>query len=147
MIRRATIDDLRELVEGGIMFAEEAGLLDLVEDGVEDAIETLLSMEQVYIYVAETDRIIGGIGFSIMPFLWNMSKTELSELFFWVEPGAPPTVALRLLRRMMKDAEEEKVDTASIFKLPTSPEKVGHVYERLGFHKAQETYTRNFSWP
>lgn len=146
-VRVAEPGDLAEVTRGARAFARQANIEHLVSDNIEASITTLIGMDEIRIYLAETDEVVGGIGISILPFLWNPALTEMAELFFWVYPGAPVTAALALLRRVMNDAETERVDLATFVKLSTSPEKVGRVYERFGFVRLQETYVREFLWP
>ena len=116
-------------------------------DALDESLGALMKLDVVRVYLAETDEVVGGIGISIQPFLWNRSLVEMSELFFWVYPGSPATAALALLRRVMSDADAEKVDLVTFARLETSPSKVAHLYERLGFRRLQETYLKEFSWP
>ncbi len=146
-VRVAGPGDLDEILKGARAFAEQAKVDHLVDSGIEESVATLLEMDVVRIYLAETDRVVGGLGVAIQPFLWNMALTEMSELFFWVYPDSPATAALALLRRVLADAEAERIDLATLVSLPTSSDKVGRVYERLGFRRLQQTYVREFSWP
>ena len=144
-IRLAGPDDFDVIIFGANAFARQANLTHLVDGGLEASVTTLLELDVVRIYLAETDHIVGGLGVSVQPFLWNMQLTEMSELFFWVHPGAPVTAALVLLRRAMADAEAERIDIVTFVSLATSSKKVGRIYERLGFKPVQQSYMKEFS--
>lgn len=147
IIRRATLDDIDEIVPGARAFAKQAQVEHLIADDIKEPLAGLMALPSVRVYLAETDKIVGGIGVSVLPFMWNHSLIEMSELFFWVYPGAPPTAALALLRRILADVEEELIDLVTLASLPTSPAGVNRVYKKLGFVKIQEMFQKEFtSW-
>lgn len=146
-VRIAGAEDMPAIVKGAREFARMAGVEHLMTDDMESHVATVIGMEAVQVYLAETDEIVGGLGVAIMPFMWNLALTEMSELFFWVYPGSPATTALALLRRVMSDAEDAKIDLATFVALSNSPAGVGRVYEKLGFVRRQESFVKEFSWP
>ena len=137
------------IVEIGKSFAPEAKIQHLMADDMHEAIATVIGLDCVRVYLAEDNEqgggVVGGLGVTIGPWIWNPALTEMSELFFWVRPGAPVTAALRLLRRAFTDAEKQKIDLATFVALPTSPVKVARVYARLGLKPLQHVYQKEIS--
>ena len=146
-IRIAVEDDLPAIVEGARAFAKQADVEYLMAEDISESVAAVVFLPAFRVYLAEADGVVvGGLGVSTMPYLWNMALIETSEHFFWVYDRAPKTTALALLRRVLDDAKAEKVNIVTFAKLPTSPKKLAVLYDRLGFGPVQESYMRVFSW-
>lgn len=138
--------DLPAIISGAISFAAESGLAEFLPDNPEDfvsSVATILSLPSVVVLLAvEEDRVVGGLGMNFSPSLWNLKSVVAEELFFWTEPNAPRTAALRLLRAAEDTARDRKADVLMMAALVTSPEKVGEVYIKRGLRPTQMTFMR-----
>ena len=143
-VRRATHADMPDIYAAARSLAKSVDIAHLTTTNLYAHLTTIFAMPGVRIYLAEEDMVVGMLGVGIHPFLWNPLMMEMSELFFWVYPGSPPTAALMLLRRVFADAEKEKINLATFATMPTSSDKVASVYARFGLKPLQTMYQREF---
>jgi hypothetical protein len=136
-------DDLPAIMQGALAFAAESGFAAYLPASYTDFVEavtTVVFMPCTTVFLAfEGDRCVGGIGILYSRFLWNHALRSADELFWWVSPDAPASIAMRLLRQAHKDAVG-KADVRTFADLPSSPAKVGKLYENMGMKLAQRTY-------
>lgn len=85
-------------------------------------------------------ELAGGIGFWIGPFLMNVGKIEWQEIFWWAAPGAPASVAMRLLFAAKNIGKEAGATIFTAHSLLSSPAGVDKAYRTLGLTPLQTTY-------
>lgn len=136
--------DLPAILEGATMFAVEARMGKYLPSSMEDFYKSvarvIFSPTVTVLLATEGDRVVGGLGVSIHPFLWNQDVKSMDELFFWVHPDAPSTTALRLLRSAQSLAKNEGVGITAFAALLTSPSKIGGVYKKMGLEPVQVSF-------
>jgi hypothetical protein len=143
-IRLAGAADIATMAVCGARFVAMTGCADLLPQGADEiaaAIDRLMTVPGVRIWLAEAGGVVGGLGMIIGPSLWRPSSLHAEELFFWVEPSAPATAALRLLRAARADMRSSGVRTQTFFALPTSPPTIRRLYATLGLRPVQVAYS------
>ncbi len=146
MIRRATLDDLGQLAYCGLLFAQGTGRcgVDMPDntDEIVDVLATLFDLPGFRVFVFdENDVFQGGAGLLYAPMLMLPSKIAAEELFLWTLPGASPFVLLALVRAAVEDMKANGIVRQSWYELPSSPEKLKRVYQRMGLEVAQTAYS------
>lgn len=136
--------DYPAIIAGAYAFAAESGLNEFLPetgDPFEQAVARIIAAPTTEVLLAEHDgAVVGGIGLAYGPYLWNPSLTAVDELFFWVAPSAPQTTALSLLRAAQSHLRSQPLDLVTFASLPSSPAKLGTVYERIGLKPFQTSY-------
>ena len=144
MIRNAVLpDDRAAIMAGAHDFARRmsgAELLPRDRATFEAAVERVLGLPGVAIYLADRGRIMGGIGILYAPYLWNPDLAWADELFFWCAEDAPAATALRLIRHAEAQMRARGVRGRSFAALPSSPESLEDVYRRMGLKPMQITW-------
>jgi len=141
-IRRAAPDDLERLVEMGIRFASETKYRDLVHVSPEKLSQTLVEISTSptgVVFVSESDgRVTGMIAMLIFEHPYS-GTTTASEALWWVDPEHRG-VGLRLLRTAERWAQE---NDAKIMQMVAPDERIGSLYERLGYRPVETSYQRS----
>lgn len=136
--------DKQKIMAGAKDFIERMdfdGFLPESEAELSDAISRVMSYEFVEVTVAEHDGdIVGGIGMSYIPSLWNPKAVMAEELFWWASKEAPKTTSLRMLRFIKARASSVGAAFLSFKKLTSSPNGVSRVYERMGLRELETTF-------
>lgn len=110
------------------------------DEGFEDSVLTVLSMDFVETYVVEYNGVIvSGIGIAYVPFLWNMKMIQADELFWWAAPDAPKTAALRVLR-FAHDNVKKLAEIATFKALTSSPDGVARIYKKMGLRPVETNF-------
>lgn len=145
IIRQADIvEDMPEIMAGAKDFISRMDYRDFLPETdaeLEAALAVLLTVPGVEATVAEENgRIVGGIGMSHLPCIWNPKVIPGEEQFWWTAPDASPTVALRILRTAMARAREYEASFVIFKALTSSPPGVGRVYRALGLRPIETTW-------
>lgn len=146
VIRKATLDDVPEIVRMSAMFyptTHYAEYCDMDEDSVSGLTSGLI--ENDVFYVAEDDgALVGMVGVLIAPFLFNRAKKMAIEIVWWVSPEARGTiVAKQLLDSIEGDCRELGVSRIQMVHMPNSPPQAAALYERCGYSKSEISYTKD----
>ena len=142
-VRLARPADLPEIAACGARFAAASGCAEFLPaspDEITAAVSRLIGLPGVKIWLGATDHVVGGLGVIFAPALWRPSSLHAEELFFWIEPGAPGTTALRLLRAANAEMRATGVVTRTFYSLPTSPPGIGRLYGCMGMRPVQLGY-------
>lgn len=145
-IRLADINtDALSIVDGARDFASRVAFRSLLpEDDQEfiSAIGRIVTLECVEILVAEHEsRVVGGIGISYIPFMWNPEKLVGEELFWWTSKNAPFRTGRMLIDEAMKRIDQK--GAVPFFKsLETSPKGVARMYARMGLAPVETMFAR-----
>lgn len=139
IVRRATEADLEAIVRMGVAFHANSPYADLFvldRDRCTLTVDWLLAHGAIF--MAEKDGTpVGMFGIAVSPHLMA-AELFATEIFWWVEPGARG-LGLKLLR----DAEAwAKEQGATVLQLIAPSERVGRLYERLGFRLIERAYSR-----
>lgn len=136
--------DKRKIMAGAKDFIARMdfdGFLPESEAELSDAISRVMSYEFVEVTVAEHEGdIVGGIGMSYIPCLWNPKAVMAEELFWWASKGAPKMTSLRLLRFIQDRALSVGANFLSFKRLTSSPAGVSKVYEKMGLRELETTF-------
>jgi hypothetical protein len=145
-IRQAFVEtDWPQLHEAAKDFLSRMDYVDYVpEDPVEfeAAVAGVLSAPSIDIFVYEVDeRIVAAIGMHYGTFVWNPKLLSMEEVFWWSAPDAPATAAMRLLRRVVRQAQQAPDRVVVAFRsLTSSPEGVDRIYSKLGLREIERGY-------
>jgi ribosomal protein S18 acetylase RimI-like enzyme len=139
MIRDAQLSDVPRLVEMGQRFIKETSYSKHLRDNPECAAVLITSLiEKGSLLILEQGQeIIGMLGFVMFPHFMSGDLTA-GEIFWWVEPEHRGQ-GLKLLREMERRA---RVEGAKYVQMVAPNEKVGRLYERLGFDRIETSYQR-----
>ena len=144
MIRRAEFPQDRAAIMAGAhdFVRRMAGAELMPTDPVKlaAAVDRVLDLPGVEVYMADRGRMVGAIGILYAPYLWNPDLAWADELFFWCAEDAPPATALRLLRHAEAAMRARGVRGRSFASLPSSPETLEDVYSRMGLKPMQVTW-------
>jgi len=149
MIRKAVIEDARQVIEMARKFFNETAYKDLTEydpRAIAKIFEKSFFDENYVVLVAEEESLIGmAVGFT-HPLLLNASHLSGSELAWWVEKSTRGQKAgLNLFNALNKWAfEERKADSFLMIALESvNPEKTGEFYRRKGYKPMEHLYIRS----
>mgnify|MGYP003141579292 CR=1 FL=1 len=136
--------DKQKIMEGAMDFIARMDSKEFLPDSeaeLFDAISRVMAYEFVEVTVAEhSGDIVGGIGMSYVPSLWNPKAVMAEELFWWASKEAPNTTSLRLLRFIKSRASSVGANFLSFKRLTSSPKGVSKVYERMGLREIETTF-------
>lgn len=109
IIREADLKkDALAIFEGAKAFSEKMDKFGLfpADDDFIDAVAFVMSLPDVKVFLAEDHgRIVGGIGFSYHPYLWNRKKLIGESLFFWMVDDAPFRAWFKLINEFFNDVK------------------------------------------
>jgi hypothetical protein len=133
------------ILDGAVAFAEEAGIkpwLPARFDDFQVAVEAVLAMPfvEVLLAVDAAGAVAGGLGISVLPYIWNPQLLMAEELFWWAWPGAPAWTALRLIRSGRARMVERGAHLQSWAAMASSADGVAEVYARIGARPVQTTF-------
>ena len=136
--------DKQKIMEGAKDFIARMDFKEFLPDSeieFSDAVGRVMSYDFVEVTVAEHEGdIVGGIGMSYVPCIWNPKSVMAEELFWWASEEAPKTTALRLLRFIKERASSVGADFLSFKRLTSSPIGVSKVYKRMGMRELETTF-------
>lgn len=136
--------DKQKILEGARDFIARMDFKEFLPDSeieLSDAVSRVMSYDFVEVAVAEHDGdIVGGIGMSYIPNLWNQKSVMAEELFWWASKEAPNTTSLRLLRFVKDRASSAGADFLSFKRLTSSPDGVSGVYKKMGLRELETTF-------
>jgi GNAT superfamily N-acetyltransferase len=135
MIRRATENDIPQLLEWGERFAEKAQTAEhvgYVADNVEATLRILIGTPQHIILMSDN----GAIGAMSGPHPFNHAHIIGQELFWWSEGGG----GLRLLAALREWAREHCHSLRVATLAAIEPERTGALYQRLGFAPLENAF-------
>lgn len=142
MIRRAEPRDVPGIVAMGLRFAAESDYgskLPVVPDVIARTVARVATSDEGLLLVSESEESLTGMIALVLyehPF---SGERFASELVWWVEPEARG-VGVRLLRA----AEEwARGSGAGRMQMIAPNERVGALYDRLGYSKLETTYQRS----
>ncbi len=148
MIRRATPDDMGELLRMGHAFHAAANLARWIE--IDDAtlartFANLMGAETGLLLVYQTMRGLGGaVGALLHPHYMNADHLTGQELFWWVDPdqrGIGPAL-FDALESWVSDMGARTFTMIALENL--RPEVVGTLYRRRGYEPAEHSFIRRF---
>ena len=144
-IRKATIEDIDEgypmLSEFYTCAFEDMGLpfKPKYAKGI-----TAKLIEEHIVLVAEGDEgLCGCIGLSIQSYEFNEGEKMLYEMFWYVKPNSPPTIALKLIRKAEEIGKELGAKYMCLSSLGNRrDETIGRFYRKLGWKHFETTYIK-----
>ena len=146
MIRLALHGDIPRAVAMGRRFIAETSYRGGMADNPDRLAETaarLIDGEDSALFVAdESDTIIGMIGVYTYTHPYSGERFA-TELFWWVDPEKRGT-GVRLLRAAEAWARTQGVRSLQVV-APRSNERLGAIYERLGYTRLETCYQREIA--
>ena len=112
-----------------------------VTDNIRDVVEHYLSNPNFICIAEENKGVLLGV---VVPAFWNPEVLVAQELGWWVEPEHRKSgFGARMLLTFEKKAKEMGAKEIMMICLENSePEKVGLMYEKLGYSKAEYVYMK-----
>lgn len=104
-----------------------------------------VAMEQGMCFVADKGHELAGFIMGLaVPAMMNRNYLMGVELAWWVKPAYRNSpLSVKLLKSLESAAKSRGVVLWSMVCLDTqSPEKVGGMYERLGYHRTETTFSK-----
>jgi len=145
-IRNARETDLPGLVEIGKKFYTLNPFRHTAELDNFSLRRTLLDVlrHHVLLVVLDDDKLVGAAGVYIAPLYWHFGKLQAQELFWWIDQEYRGTKAGKQLFIWLENACRAKgVNYLCMAALQeSSPEAVGAIYERAGYHKIEINYMK-----
>lgn len=141
-IREATLEDVPQLVTMGHQFLTQTAYQGRIADNP-DAMAAmairLIEQSDGLLLIAEQDGdAVGMIGF--LCFAHHLSGERIAaEVFWWVSPDVRGSLGIRLLKRAEQWAKAQGVSTIQMV-APT--ERVGLIYQKLGYEPVERAYQR-----
>lgn len=138
--------DWAAILEGARAFARTVPFRDLLPriDGriFAEAVRRTVGLDacRVLLMVDEAGRLQGGLGYLLLPYLWNPALLYAEEIFWWAAPDAPATAGARLILAYRSAARREGAKIWAASALSSSPAGVRKVYESLGMVAAQVSF-------
>ena len=146
IIRKATIDDLDQIVEMANRFIAFAPHGSLIKHTTDDIVNTVrLFLESGIIFVIDVDGKAVGILFAMMTSVWYSPSTKVAhEMMWWVNEEHRGTIAsIKLLRTYEKWALDNGANLIAMSDLVIEGhEPVGTTLNRLGYEMSERTYIK-----
>ena len=146
IIRKATIDDLDQIVEMANRFIAFAPHLSLIRHSADDIVNTVKSvLESGIIFVIDVDGRAVGILAAMMTSVWYSPSTKLAaEIMWWVNEEHRGTIAsIKLIRTYENWAREQGAQIIAMCDLVIKGhEPVGTTLNRLGYEMSERTYIK-----
>lgn len=124
-----------------------ADILPFDETSARDLLRGLISADNGCLFVAEDDGVVFGMAAALTyPCMWNRSAIVAQELFWWVEPGAPPGHG-RALFACLEDwaADVGAVAVTMLAVEAQRPDLVGRVYRRAGYRPMERAHIKRLA--
>jgi L-amino acid N-acyltransferase YncA len=148
MIRKATMDDLRAVVEMSEKFYPttdyshrvpfDPGSVGALVSGIIEHSVMLIAEDE------DTGKIVGFAALAVVPFIFNVNYNAAHEIAWWVDPEASNKGhGLALLRAIEPACKEyENVAFIQMVKLRTSPPQVDLLYAKEGYILSETSFTK-----
>jgi len=142
MIRQATIEDMPRLVEMGRRFAAETEYRKIIEvkpERIEASVVSLMANPDGVFFVSGSDGSpTGMIAMLAYDHPFSGERTAF-EVVWWVDPEARGD-GVRLLRAAEGWAKEQGIHKVQMV---APNERVGALYQRLGYEPVEVSYQRS----
>jgi len=146
IIRKATIDDLDQIVEMANRFIAFAPHGSLITHTTDDIVNTVrLFLESGIIFVIDVDGKAVGILAAMMTSVWYSPLTKVAhEMMWWVNEEHRGTIAsIKLIKAYEKWAREQGAQIIAMCDLVIEGhEPVGTTLNRLGYEMSERTYIK-----
>ena len=148
-IREATVRELPRLFAHGKAFYEEMGLPGgFVSDVAEATWRLYMGVLPSVVFVAEHESTIEGMLGAIITKDPYDARPVATEMFWYADPGASPSVALLLLRAFHRWAKEKGAVESRLTHLlaeserTKDQERLKKLYEKMGYAPIEVNYLR-----
>jgi hypothetical protein len=146
IIRKATIDDLDQIVEMANRFIAFAPHGSLIKHTTDDIVNTVrLLLESGIIFVIDVDGKAVGILAAMMTSVWYSPSTKVAhEMMWWVNEEHRGTIAsIKLIKAYENWAQENGANLIAMCDLVIEgQEPVGTTLNRLGYEMSERTYIK-----
>lgn len=146
MIRSATKKDLLRIVEMSEKFYASTNYSKFAMFSAPTVyvLADTLIQHGVMLVAEEEEKVVGMVGLILTPFLFNAEYVGAYEVVWWVEPSAQASGIGRALLEAVEPACKAKapIRLIQMVTLPGSPPQAAQLYEKLGFHHSESSYTK-----
>jgi GNAT superfamily N-acetyltransferase len=144
MIRKATAEDLPELLRMGKAFHAVTGVAEAIpldEPTLERTFAQLIE-SGVILVIEEGGGLVGATGALLHPHYFNASHITGQELFWWIDPDhrGRGSELLNALEAWVKDQGAHSFVMITLEAL--EPERVGLIYRRRGYRPVEHSYLK-----
>jgi GNAT superfamily N-acetyltransferase len=143
VIREATSDDIPEVVEMGMAFANEGhyrGMFVATPQRMQAIAQSMVTSDGMAILVAsDGHHLIGMVGIAIGDHAFSGEKIA-GEQFWYVKPGSRNGVGQRLMRAAEQWARRQH---ATRLQMVAPDDRVGALYARKGYSRLEMTYQKD----
>lgn len=145
MIRKATQNDLRRVVEMAEKFYPQTAYIQLAPFNA-NAAATLASalIDNGILLVAEVEReVVGMVGLVLAPFPFDPNKVGAYEIIWWIEPEYQSRgVGKELLQAIDPAAKKAGADFIHMVCMANSPIAAAAAYIKSGYDHTEMSFTK-----
>lgn len=143
MIRLAALSDMHELLRMGELFFNASGYSDITTFDIETT--KVILNELIKGGTLLTDGKYSMLGFVVFPVFMNANTQISQELFWWVDESERGSgVGVEILKEAERISKEQGASVMAMLSLEDlNGEKVGKLYESLGYTRKEQTYMRS----
>jgi ribosomal protein S18 acetylase RimI-like enzyme len=148
MIRRAKLFDAGEVVKLCEKFYPHTSYSHRYAFDYETVHElTVKLIQHGIVFVVELDKkLVGVMGVSVHPFLFNKNKLTCGEVVWWIDPEAQDQGwGKQLLVAVDKECKEWGLEAGQLFLMSNSPPHAQALYESLGYQLTELAFTKEFN--
>lgn len=147
MIRQATQDDLRRIVEMSEKFYPYTSYWThskIPFDADRVAVFASGLIDNGIFHVAEVEnQVVGMLGIILIPFMFNPEYIHAGEIIWWVEPEYWNTgIGAKLLQSIEAPCQRVGATHIQMIDLPVSTVSAAALYEKFGYQLTERSYTK-----
>lgn len=144
MIRPATESDIPEIIRMAEGFWSDSPFPEVEYDPGSTEIMSRMCIDQGFMFVADIGGVHGFICGIEAPILGNFNVKSCSEVAWWVDEEYRDTGSgLDLIRALEAAAKEKGCKYINMVFMHTSmPDKIEKIYCKLGYNRAETTYSK-----
>jgi GNAT superfamily N-acetyltransferase len=145
MIRQATIEDLRRIVEMSEQFYPQTPYINLAPFNPAAAanLATFLIESGIMLVAEIEEEVVGMVGLVITPFPFEPELLGAYEVIWWVEPSAQSKgVGQALLAAIDDTAKEQNCNYIHMVCMANSPPAAAGLYFKYGYDHTEMSFTK-----
>lgn len=145
MIRPATFDDVDAIVDMSAKFYATTTYPSFARFDVMSvaSLARFLISDGVMLVYEDRGVVVGMVGLVVSPFPMNAAVSLATEVVWWVEPNHRDTGAgVALLRAVAPACRALGASAIQMMDMADSPPHAATLYERMGYHLTERSYTK-----
>ncbi len=147
MIRRARLFDLSKIVPLTKRFYETTSYVktNTFDNATVLELATKLIQNGIVFVVELDDDLVGVMGVSVHPFLFNKNELVSGEVIWYVSPEAQGAGwGKKLLKAVDEECKGWGIVTTQLFLMADSPPVARALYESMGYKLTELSFTKEF---